>query len=881
MSKGEVLVAISSNNPEIESIFQTHIEHPEIKFVDKKHDHAPYQIFFIDLNKELNFISQNLIETYGKCRENDCKLVVVLLHTNQIDIEKNHYFQKMLEDLGKSNPLHRIVFTRDVYQGFTSKPATPLDEYLHIAITTEKINISRKGENLYFPVSFIDFNNALMKTLFLANTSGKSFWILGDAIHDLELSYLLKKYISGQNQNEPEINAIEDDNLKANSLLSAGNKSRGELNWNPESELVADLKNIVSLYSDNPTTPEIKHQKLNILHRLLLWIYKPKPKKESKLPTLGKIIKKIIISIVAIYFVLICVFVIATALALIKLETSMNQALKGNLQLSVESLNNSNKAKEIGDSVFVYLTPVSNIISSKYTEKIFNLYSFISYTSTSLGNLHQTYVMSENFLLSLNNPNANIKYGDLSLALHSNLSQIYENLNQISFLSSGGKLPEFIEKKIKNNPEFKNLDTLEEQIAQYIKVTDIIPAVFSEKGVKNLLILLQNSHSLQPSGGSVDYYLLLTLDQGNLISKKYYSGSEIDSLNQKNTVQPIKLKRFAVAPTTPILINEIVQNPDYAQLSNNLSQYIEKALKIKPDFVIATNNLLIEQLLLEENSTSVEQYKANYLEASGSSEYKKAFDQYLDRLFKHDLSLPVIGRSIAKTIGDNQVLIWSSDPNIERVISTQSYSGVLLTHPCSAGIDSTNACLSETTYLSESYTNPSRQYPWSNRTINHSINLNSSSIQHEYQLEYKAKNTDVESASISINYHIYLSSPSTLNKVLINDLPASTKDVTKIAEGTLDHYKIPLVLATNQDSLVSIKASTSSLSSLVTPFSYSITEYRQPGTVDPGINLKIFYPENLRPTIVTSPFVAEPSTMKISLPPHTSVFGFTLDQNRQ
>ncbi|TRZ48407.1 DUF4012 domain-containing protein, partial [bacterium] len=821
MPENDVLICISSNNEEFEKNLLDNKLHPEIKFV-KDRNNTPYQVFFIDLQKDLSRISQNLIDTYGQCKQHDSKLAVVILHGEAIDIEKNHYFQKMLDDMGEDKPLHRLIFTKDIYQHFSSTPATPLDIYLYSAITERKINISQKGENLLFPLSHDDFINAIVKTLFLSATSGKNFWLLGDSIADLELAYLLKKNASITGQDDIEINAVKKNDPKTNSLLSIGNKTRAELNWQPDNEIVDDLKQIVELYADSPAVEETSHVKMNPIRQFLIWVYRPRPKKETQLPTLRKLGKKLLLAILVIYMILGVVFVSATSLSLQQLEKSVKQALNGNLNQSVTSLDNAMRLKEIGESTFAPIVPIANLIFPGGTEKIFNLFSFIDYSSSSLGNLHQTYVLAENLLLSLNNSKVEINYDDYSLALHSNLSQVYENLNQISFLTSGSKLPKILDNKIKENPEFKNLKNLEEQVVQFIKVTDIIPKVLSADKAKTILILLQNSQVLRPGGGEVDYYLLLTLNRGNLISKKYYGETELDKLYQDATTIVQKNKRY-LAPPTPKLL-DLVQDPDFSISSNNISMYLEKALKIKPDFIIATNDILIQELLLEEKSQTIDQFKLDLLSSSGSAVYKDLTDQYLDKLFNQNLSLPVLGRTIAKTIGDNQILLWSSDTNTEQLLASQSYSGVITLHPCNAGIASVEDCIAQTSYLSESAIQSSRENPWSSRLISHTINITSPSIQHEYQINYKPKDSQSPGFTISTIYHLYLPSPSTLDKVLLNELPASIKEVEKVVEGSFDYYKIPLSLNSDQDTSVVVQATTITSHTFSVPLSYSITE---------------------------------------------------------
>lgn len=879
MPEGEVFVSISSNNPQIEKIFLENNLHPEIKFVNEKKVKSKYKIFLIDLGSDLSQISQKLIDTYGLCRQNEAKLALVILHSTEIDIEKNHYFQRMLDDLGKNKPLHRLIFTKDLYQLTSLDPASPLDIKLCKAIVERKISISEKGENLLYPLSLDDLINAIIKSLFLSNTSGKNFWVIGDSITDLELAYLLKKYLASNNQEEIEINAIEKNDPKTNSLQSIGTKTRAELNWQPRSEIEEDLKRIVINYSERRTTVEIKHSRENPLLKFLNWIYKSRPKKEPQLPTVKRILKKIVFITIGIIILLVGVSAVSTIISLQQLDNSVNQATNGNLNQSVISLNNAIRLKEIGESTLAPIIPISNLVIPEETEKIFNLYKFIDYSSSSLGNLQQTYVMAEKLLQSLNGSDNTVNYDDLGLALHSNLSQVYENLTEISLLTEGNKLPTILDNRIINNPEFKNLKNLEDQIVQFIKVTDIFPKILSSEKAENIFVLLQDSQILEPNGGQTDYYLYITLDKGRIVSKQYFTPVEINNLAQSSVTSLPKNKR-AASSATPTL-QDLVQNPDFSGASSDTAQYIEKILKIKPDFVIATNDLLIQQVLLEEHSQTIDTFKTDIQGASGSAVYKELFDQYLEKLFNQGITLPVIGRTAAEQIGDNQILIWAADPNMESLIAPQSYSGVIALHPCNAGLISTEKCIAQTSYLSESSTTTSRQNPWSERQLNHTIVISTPSITHEYKIDYKPLTVSEASSSIPTIYHLYLPTPSTLNQVLLNDLPSSIKDVVKTEEGLLDHYQIPLVLITGKENTVDIKTTTITNETFTTPFSYSITEYRQPGTIDSGINLKIIYPENLKTTVATSSFTSLPQQISLELPPHTSTFGFIIDRISQ
>lgn len=878
MPNGEVKIAFSSNNDEIVNKFLDLDTIDQVKFVKPSNNKEKYSVFLIDLSKDLKEATQNLINTYNQCKENESKLAVVLLHSEEVDIEKNHYFQKMLEDFGKDKPLHRLIFTKDIYQTDSENITTQLDGYIAKAIIEDKITISQKGENTLYPLLLNEFVYALLKTLFLSSTSGGIFWILGDPITDLELAYLLKRNIANTSKESLEIDASGKNDPKTSSLLSFANKSRSELNWNPEKDISDEMKKIVSLYQEKTILREKNEPKVKIIHRVIEWLYRPRQKKESSLPSLKKIFKKTVLAFILLIFTIVATSILSTAFALQQLEKSTKYVLDGNLKQSVNTLNSAIKLKEIGETLFTPMVPISNIISPKGTEKIFNTYSFINYSTKSLENLHQTYVVAENILYSLNSPTQETNYKDLSLGLHTNLSQIYENLNQINFLSEKYKLPSFVENRLKNNNEFKNLKTLEEQVAQYIKLSEILPYLISGEKAINIVVLIQNSQVPDVTGGKVDYYLLLTIDNGKLISKTYYSPADLENIYIKNNAPTTKNK--ISSKIKELTLAETLQYPDFSIVASKLADYVEKAAKTKVDFIIATNDVLFQQLLSEENPQILDQFANGLKGDSGAEIHKDLADNYLDRLFNHDISLPVIGRTSARLIGDNQILLWSADKSVQILISSQALSGVIQNHPCNTSLTEGNPCVSELSYLSESVNTTSRESQWLSRGITHSVNIEQNSIKHEYKLSYKANTKEATSSAVQVVYNLYLP-PSSLDKLILNELPLSTKQIEKSLENGLDRYKIPITLASNIDNTLTIILTTNQGQVFQVPFTYSLTEYRQPGIKDEGIKLTIKYLENLRPSVVTAPFTAELNQMSLSLPKHTSNFGFTLVNNIQ
>jgi hypothetical protein len=879
MSAREALVSINSNNSSLEKIFLGQNLNPNVKFTNKINKDVPYSVYLIDLSQDLSNTSQELINHYDICRTNDSKLVIVIVHKENIDIEKNHYFQKMLDDLGNAKPIHRLVFTKDIYQSESKNPVTYFDKIIFKSVSEKTINISKKGENLYYPLSIEDLVSALIKVLFLSNTSGKTFWLLGESFKDLEVSYLIKKKLEIHEIETFEINATENSNPKVNSLLGFSNQAKAELNWNPNSEFEKDLTQIVSNFISNPASIKLESHKPSYLQLLSEYFQKKTPKPQKKqLPKIKKILSFIALIILIGYTSIIALYASVALISVKALESSANHALEGKMNISVKKLKTSEKLSKIGDSLYTTISPTLEVLSPKLNEKIYNLHSLTNYTRSSLSNLQQTYSLAENLLMSLNSQDSITSYEDLSLALRSNLSQVYENINQIKFLTKKGKLPKRVENTLEKNSTFQNIQKLEDQIVQFIKISDIIPGILSTQKAQNILVLLQNSQVYQVTGGVIDYYLLITLDQGRLVSKNFYSPFELDAL-YTSTESASKSKQNAKEIPAPQAAN-LNTNPDFHQTSIDISYFIENTLKIKPDFIIAINDLLLKEFVQEEKLPTKDSITENIIDSNGAVFQKNLVNQYLDRLFNHEITLPVIGRSLSKMISENQIYMWSKDTQMEHVLSTQSFSGVIQPHSCISGL-SQDTCHSETTYIAETDTTSFRKSPWTSRKIVHLIYIQENSIEHKYQIQYAPEKNEPSVEEINTIYHVFLPQGSTINKLTLNNLPASTKPISKKTTNFFDHYEIPLTLNPKQDQEVSLSFQTPFTYGSLDKYSYSITEYRQPGTTDPGIELEIFYPKALRPSVVSQPTSLNPSSLKLTLPLVKHSFGFSLVQNHQ
>lgn len=891
MSAAFAKTAVWSNNPDFQALLTKSSFTKSVRFVDYKSTvDCPYLLLLIDLCSDLNDISQKIISIYDSARKARQKLAVVISHGEKIDSEKNLYFSQVLDRLAGEAPLHRLVFVKDLYQENFLQSDTWLEKYLLESLINRKIVISGKGENLYYPLSFQDLVGGLQKIYFLSGTAGKSFWLVGDPFTDLDLAYLLKKNLDDiDDQFEIEATGVNYTELNLNSL---GNQTRAILNWEPVDDFTQSLKKAVKRMGEDKTLLLSKlHQKTtapkhswgkNFLQRKKGTRKKAIETSRELITRIGEII---FISAAGLYLIITLSFVVFTALGLTSLEKSLTKARAGDITASVRTLESSVSYSKIGEISYTFVSPVLALLAPNFHEKNHNLFVFLDYSQSSLENLQQTYLLAEKVYLSIGNTNENLNYLDISLALESNLSQVYENINQIRLLTQSGKLPELLDRKLQANPEFKNISLVEQQITQLLKTVELMPAFLAGDTAKNIIILFQNSQELRSTGGTVDYVLSVVLDHGRLVSRNLYSAGELDSLILENLFAPPLVNLYTGSEKWHL--RDLNYNPDFVSTATNFSVVINKSLNLKPDIILAVNESLLIDFLKEDqgiilngqNVTDVS-FKAELPAVSPSPLYQQLIDFYLDSVLEHKLSLITLGRVLTRQSLTGQLLFWTADEVLENSIVHQSFSGAIFTHSCHSAIPGGLPCHSETTYLNESNFSLVPVGSDLKRKITHQVSLLPSGTRHKYIVDYvfirefTGLNRDLSSI-----IQLYAPEGSYLDQVTVNGKTISSKSILSQKENLLERFQIPVSLLFNQDNRLEISFFSPSGKSLQIPFAYSLTEYRQPGLTagESDVELSLEIPPSSRASLITAPAVSAPGGFNFVYPDKTATFGLVLE----
>lgn len=900
-------IGIWSNNPSLVDIFTQTDAHKNLSFRGYQKSHrTPYVIAVIDLTQDLGDLTQKIISSYDHCRSQNQKFTLILLHGDSVDVEKNLYFSQLLRQLGGITPLHRLVFVKDLYHGDRFAGETWLGKLVLNSLLERKIQVSGKGKNLIYPLSHQDLLVAIQKIMFLAGTAGKEFWLVGDPMTDLDLAYLIKKNLEddqdsfdvetlGKNTDQPELSPL-------------GNQSRASLNWTPVSDFTSDLKSVIrqatkdrsllisQLHRQEGTRPKTHSLKLSILKQKITALQKRlhlKPAEKKAVETPRELLKKILEIGLALlagtYLLLTASYLVFTALSLISLENSLLSMRHDDLNRSVEYLKKSTAYTKAGEINYSLASPLFSKIAPVFHQKNHNLFVFLHYSHSSLENLQQTLFLAEKIYQSVGHDGLEVNYRDTSLALSSNLGQVYENLTQIGLLTRDGLLPTILEKKLKESPEFENLAVLETQISSLLKSIDMIPAFLGGDSYKNILILFQNSTELRSTGGALDYLLALVVDHGRIVSRHLYNSSEIDDLLTKSPTPPPLISLYTGSDRWKT--RDLNYNPNFPATAANFATVIEMSLKFKPDIIVAVNESFLTGLLRETQSVILDGQvtTADLLEKeikllSPSPTYLKLINYYLDQILTQKISLSSLGRVLAQQTIENQVLLWMQDDLLEENILNRPYSGGVYHHTCHPSLVGSGSCLAETTYLNESNFSLVPVGKDLQKKIIHRVSFSEEAVHHEYLVDYIFANPFLNlNRDLSQIIQIYAPVGSSLPQVQLNGQSISPNSILATKENSLDRYQIPVALIFNTANQLKISFSTRLPAKLSLPFAYSLTEYRQPGvqSADGGIQLQVVTPSSARAALITAPAISTPDGYQYLFPPQTTTFGLLFEPKRK
>lgn len=871
MTTEKVKISIWSNNEELFS-FLVHSKLDDLVFEDfDKNKNNDYLCVFVDFYKNTANITEKLLKIYLYARENNKKIVIVLLPKINGSSEEIKHFQKLLDDISKEDPIHRLIICQDLYVLNNDILLTNLDTYLTEIINKLEITTSQKGNFQFYPVSLLDLLSVIKKSLFLTNTNGKEFYLEGDPISDIELAFVMKSLIQEYHQSVLDINTTKNSDQEKISYAESSTKTSALLNLNQKSNFEQDLKNfIVQEKIDNKQKVATKEG-----NQLIIKIQKIFSSSQNQAQTFKKrLLKKTtyylerILALIVIFYILSSAFfMISSYYSLKTIERTLFLLRKGDLVQSSSELTKSRLWSSISATNYKVISPILIIISSNFDKTNQNFLSFIDFTQSSIEGLQQTYSLVETAYKSLNNTQTNQNYENLALALKSNLQQSYESLNQVEILLNQEQLPKPLLQKIKQAIEYKELKAYRGQLGEAIKVVDIIPEIFGSQGVKNTFVLIQNDNEQRSTGGVIEFIYQISIDRGQVVFQKSYLSQDVDKINDFVVVPPPLVEK--ITGEINWKLRDMNYNPDFPQTATNISWYLEKKLKTKPNLVISLNTKVLENILInnpelskELSDTKSDVYSAKLQSGEAIEVTNDLFQKIIAKIINHQVNLVDLASISTKAISDGNLKIWVENNEIENILKSEPVAGSITNYPCISAMNSARKCFSETTSLNFSNFSLIPLNNYLQKSFIHTVTPEVLSVDNEIIVNYKyLKNTPLINRNLVEIAQLYLPSPAIISKITLNNEDIPLQNLISTDEFSLKRYQFILSTTLNQNQQLKIKYVVPLLERTILPHAYSITDIKQNNNGSTNYKLEINIPEQTRASAVSGDFLSQPNKL--------------------
>lgn len=316
--------------------------------------------------------------------------------------------------------------------------------------------------------------------------------------------------------------------------------------------------------------------------------------------------------------------------------------------------------------------------------KISETLSMLDKAKESLGDEKKSGSMS---LLSLfQSANNNLKeISTLTDSLQSNLEKV--NIDDIP----EDKREKFIELK-------KQLPAVNETMAEFLDDSRVFADILGGNGPRKYLFLFQNNQEMRATGGFIGTYGVLDIFNGR-VRKFFVDGIfNPDGQLQEKVIPPTPIQKISAAWS----LHDSNWFPDFPKSAEKASWFYEKTGGPTVDGIITMTPTVMQKLLEVTGPIEMPEYgvtvdKDNFIEKiqyEVEVDYDKELNQpkkvladlapkILDKIFNADSfeSGSKIMKIMLDSLNEKQILIYSKNFEIEKILSQRGWSGEVLDTP--------------------------------------------------------------------------------------------------------------------------------------------------------------------------------------------------------
>lgn len=834
-----------------------------------------------------------------------------------LELSQNPTNTNLLQKLKTDFPHldYRFVTTSYVYgPNFDLHPASYLSQiFLHLA-QTHTLNLPQSEDFYLNPLYVEDLSSGLLKAMFKTNTRHQHFYLGSlEQVSSVDFAYQIKESASEilqhsitidlQNPQHPPQSNLDSDQAAA---------SQVNLDWQPQVSLKQGIGNTIqylkkqNFFTDtttsqtsSPETPTLTQQTdqsttdtsdSSQFTQKPLKRLKPLTSQKKSISKNRKLHRLIRYGLPLIMFLLIVLspiifFANLTRTAVLHLQSSVHQLEVGDTQaaktsalLAQSQFTTLRSGLQFSRRLMFFL-PLAQTYNKydRLLDAATRLSQSMSVASQSVSQGQDLY----HYILT-GSPDLDLQAS--SLQLKSNLENLY---NQLSLIEVTLKDVQFESRffSIQQANQVKDkIPEIRDRLAVALKLVDILPSLINTPQPISYLVLLQNNAELRPTGGFIGSYALLTFQQGRLTDLQVQDVYSADGQLDGHVEPPEPIKEYLGEAAW--YLRDSNWYPDFSASARQIEWFFEKETGTRVAGTIGLNLFTVQDLLkatgpielpdfnetiTSDNFFERAEYKSEINFFPGSTQKKDFLTGLTRSLIQKfqtgDLPLADVARVLSSSLHDSNIIISLADPQLQRVIEDNNWSGSLKQKPCPTSFNQ-NPCLSQTFSLIEANLGVNKSNYFLTRQFSQIANINKNGqLNHQLTITYQnsSPNNTWPAGDYKTYTRLYLPIGSQILTSTIDDDDLEILSNTVSSNMQLQEFAFYYQVPVNSTRVLTFTFTTPDIINTTSPLTaLSLNWEKQPGMSQDNFALKINYPAYLKPEKISLPATSSPQVLDFS-----------------
>ncbi len=299
----------------------------------------------------------------------------------------------------------------------------------------------------------------------------------------------------------------------------------------------------------------------------------------------------------------------------------------------------------------------------------------------------------------------------------------------------------------------KSIQSLKKRASSNLLLNSELTGLLGLEGEKTYFLVIQDDQELRPTGGFIQALAMIVLRDGRIADQRVINVNEIDNKTMGRLSAPAEIS--TLLGEEKLYLRDANWNPDFKDTARTISWFINEALNQPVDGIIGVNYNLAQNLLKNTGEITVESYE----EKVGSSNLydrlryhaNEEKEQFLEENFQVSFwktlleelkELPAdkqrgVINTFLSSFNNHQSTVYISDPDINQVMTKLGWSGELIQPECPS--EFSENCLVDQIYQVEANIGINKVNPFITRQLAHHIEIESTQIVHQRQLEVSNK----------------------------------------------------------------------------------------------------------------------------------------------